>query len=409
LPLPAPDEVRAEIRAILAEQPHEVFARLAGERGQVLADDERRAFARQALARLIARVEVSNNRWNTLSEVCLASPNATAFDADIREPLTVLVGLAERRAWGDALFEVRHLSQRGKTSESVRRAQEWLKRLREREQQEGDRDSLQVRREVHTALAGIVDLGREGEALAVLQEGLRGGDLSGVAATDLPSRLHDEVQGLRGLKKVQELAGESRLNAGEIAALKQSLDSFTRSLRIVPEADTSFRKRILQDLAVRHLLQGHTAEYRALMPTDGSPQEAARLLRDLKALTLGKGEVVTTAARQTIAGNVAEPPAGVRAVLPESSRKNWRPPQARATTDRSPLEKAVEAGALLRERIQTDLTGERIKQEERTTEVHRSLEAAQRHLREREASDDKRLTALKEQAERAVEAKNQAK
>ncbi|HWG43385.1 MAG TPA: hypothetical protein VN688_11420 [Gemmataceae bacterium] len=398
LPPPNPVQVRVEMQNLLATQPHEVFTRLNSDRGQALTAAERLDLARQAITRLAARVQVSNNRWVTLTEVRSArsaTQNATAFDPAIRESLNVLVRLAENRALADAVFEVHHLADRAAWSEVVRRGQEWEKRLRGLDPWGVNKSTVQTRREVHAALAGLVRCGREREALDALQEGLQTDHLDSVTAANLPPRLHDGVQGLRGLKKVRELAGESRLRPAEITVLKQNLDAFTKSLRLLPDADAALSAKILQDLAIRHFLEGHPAEYRALMPVDGPADHAARLLRDIKALTLGKGEVVTAPARQALAGKANDIPAGIRSLLSEEACKKWRAPRrGDATVEQTPLAKAAQVGETLRLQIETNLKTERITQEERTKGASQKIESAQRRLQEQEEADGKRLAEM---------------
>jgi hypothetical protein len=410
MPPPNPAQVRVEMQNLLATQPQEVFARLNGDRGQALPPQERLDLARQAVARLAARVEVSNNRWTTLMEVRSAGQNAEAFDPAIRDNLSLLARLAENRALADALFEVRHLEQRGSWSEVVRRGQEWQKRLRGLEQWGLDKQTVQTRRDVHEAVVGLVRSGREREALDALREGLRTDNFESVAVTNLPPRLHDGVQGLRGLKVVRELAAESRLNAREITVLKQNVDVFTKSLRLLPDVDATLGAKVLQDLAVRHFLEGHTAEYRALMPADGPADHASRLLRDMKALTLGKGEVATAPARQALAGKANDIPAGIRSLLPEDARKNWRAPmRGSATGSPTPLAKAAQVGEMLQVQIETNLKAERITQEKRAKEAYQQIESAQRYLQEREEADGKRLAELvaaqKKQTEQKLDPK----
>ncbi len=191
------------------------------------------------------------------------------------------------------------------------------------------------------------------------------------------------------------MAAESRLDAREVARLKESLDSFTKGLRTLPDADATLGARILQDLAVRHILEGHAYEYRALMPVDGPADRAAELLRDMKALSLGEGEVVTAPARQALTDKAGDIPAGIRPLLPEAARKNWHPPTSRsAKADKSPLAKADRAGVELRTRIETDLKTERITQAERAKESRERLTKAQRRLQEQEEADGKRLAEL---------------
>lgn len=401
-----PAQLRADIKVMLTTQPQDVFARLNGVGPLVLTPQERDDFARQAVERLATRVEVSNNPWATLTEARTAVENAAGFDPLVSTDLGVLAALAERRALADAVFEMRHLAERGSWSEVVRRGQEWRKRLRELNNEVG-RHALQTRTEVHGAIAGLVRIGQEREALDALQVTLRGGDLSKVPVTNLSPRLHDAIVGLRGLKTVRDLAGEARLSAAEIATLKEGVASFAKSLRALPDADETLGARVLQELAVRHLLQGHAAEYRALMPADAPADQAARLLHDMKALALGQGAVVTAAARQSLPakrGNSDEPPPGIRAIMPESARKDWRAPTDGGTKkEASPLEKAAVVGEILRGRIETDAKMERISWQGRAKDARQNIETAQQHLRGLEEADDKRLAEVADGLGRPLE------
>lgn len=401
-----PAKVRAEIKALLTTQPHDVFGRLNSVGLSVLTPQERDDFARQAVERLATRVEVSNNSWATLTEVRMAVENAAAFDPLVGTDLGMLAALAERRALADAVFEMRHLAERGSWGEVVRRGQEWRKRLRE-VNNEVSRESLQKRTQVHGAIASLVRIGQERDALDTLEAAWRSGDLSRVSVTNLSPRLHDEIVGLRGLRTVRDLAGEARLNAAEITTLKESIASFMKSLRALPDADETLGARILQELAVRHLLQGHAAEYRALMPADAPADEAARLLRDMKALALGQGAIVTDAGRQALpakGGKADEPPPGIRAIIPESVRKDWRAPtQDGMKKEPSPLEKAALAGEILRGQIETNAKKERISWQGRAKDARQSIETAQQHLRGLEEADDKQLAEVADGLGRPLE------
>jgi hypothetical protein len=178
-----------------------------------------------------------------------------------------------------------------------------------------------------------------------------------------------------------------------------------KGLRTLPDTEPTLGSAILQDLAVRHLLAGHTQEYRALMPADGPADHADRLLRDLKALTLGKGEVVTAPARQAVSEKGTEPPPGIRVLLPDAARKNWRSPmQSSASAGLSPLDKATAAGQTLRSRIETDLKSERITQGDRAKEARGRIESAQRRLQERDEADGKRFAEIEAELGRPLKA-----
>ena len=406
VPPKSPEQVRNEMRNTLDRNPHEVFPRL-NSQAQVLPWEERVKLANEAAARLATRVEVSTNRWDTLNEVLKARQDAESFDPALAADLGVLAGVAERRVLADIVFEVGHLAEGGRWEETVRRGQEWQKRLRQLYQERTDGQSLRTHRDTLEPLAAVIRLGQERAALDALQEALRTGGVERATATDLPAALHDDVEGLRGLKAVRDLADEKRLAPREIASLKQSLDAFLKVQRTLPDADAALGGKLLQELAVRHLLQGHTTEYRALMPPDGPADHAAVLLRDVKALALGKGEVVTAPARAVLmeVDKQAEPPAGIRAIIPEEGRKNWRSPALGTKAEASALEKAGLIGKTVRTRIETNLESERITLADRAKEGQRRLTGARRRLQEREEADGKRRSEVESLLGRPVEAR----
>jgi tetratricopeptide (TPR) repeat protein len=178
--------------------------------------------------------------------------------------------------------------------------------------------------------------------------------------------------------------------------------------------------RLQQELAVKAFLEGHTAQARDLLPESGPSEHAANLLRDMKALVLGQGEVVSDPARGVLdpkpgAGAAAPrgPPPGLQPLLPEGSRDGWRPqlkesaladlpPTEVAKLAELPPEKAAErldslppqqAAKLLEQPLRRQLDAA-LKAESRVAEAHqleslKALQALRQQTNQQDQEDEK--------------------
>jgi hypothetical protein len=404
VPRPSPVEVRGEIRGILNTQPHEVFGQLGGERGQVLPAAERVQIARQAVNRLAVQVEAAKDPRQALAQVRTAGQNAGNLDAAVRRDLQTLARVAEQRVLTQATGEVRLTLERGQWPEAARLGESRLRQVRELGPEA-------ARHEAVGTLAEVVRVGRAQEALGRLQEGLRTGALDKVPAEQLPGRLRDGVEGLRGLEAVREIAARRVLTVGDAAALRRNLALFEKAARALPDADLTLGGRILQDLAMRQFLEGRTAEYRALMPADGPPDHAAQLLRDMKALALGQGEVATWPAKRALPAEPGKggdaprgPPPGLKPLLPEGPRDGWRPVvRESARAEMPPLEKAAQTGKALRAKVETDLKAEQTALDTQTKQAREHLQTVNQRLEERAKVDAQRMSEVETVLARKLE------
>src|SRR5262249_47559875 len=96
------------------------------------------------------------------------------------------------------------------------------------------------------------------------------------------------------------------------------------------------------------------------LPADLPTEVAVGMLRDLKALATGQGEVSTTAGRAALPPGEPRLPAGLKPLLPEGSDKGWRPPvQGKASEGLPPLEEVTQQVGKLRDNLLVRLEKER--------------------------------------------------
>src|SRR5262249_18594596 len=136
----------------------------------------------------------------------------------------------------------------------------------------------------------------------------------------LPAELQPAVRGLKGLAELQAHVEGRPDGPPDVAALRRSVADLRAGL-----GRDGLVGRVLQDLALRTGLEGYGGEAGALLPAGGELRPAAGLLRDLKALVLGEGEVGTAPARQAAGPQANEPPPGPRLLQPEGEAGGWRP------------------------------------------------------------------------------------
>src|SRR5207248_4875775 len=117
-------------------------------------------------------------------------------------------------------------------------------------------------------------------------------------------------------------------------------------------ADPALGGRLRQGFAVQLFLAGRPAEARAMLPAEGSPAEAETLLRDVKTLIAGQGELRTWPARRLIAARSAgdDIPPGLRMLLPEETATTWKS-QLREASDPTALDELAALEKPQRERI----------------------------------------------------------
>src|SRR5262249_14492668 len=115
--------------------------------------------------------------------------------------------------------------------------------------------------------------------------------------------------------------------------------------------------------------EGFPAEGKALMPDDGPPEHAARLLRDLQALVVGEGTVGTWPARRALAiakptegSDKCMPAPGVALLVPTDKVKSWWDFRELAEDPQegvAPLDEALRLEEKFRKQLQTRIDPER--------------------------------------------------
>jgi hypothetical protein len=165
---------------------------------------------------------------------------------------------------------------------------------------------------------------------------------------------------------------------------------------------------ILQDLAVKALLEGHPEAARQLLPQGGPPEHAGSLLRDLKAMALGRGEVSTWPAERALATEPGRgvdaprgPPPGLRTLIPEGEAAGWRPP-VREGSGLPPLEQAATLQKPLIERAEGGLKQQRSAVEGRATRTFHHVHTLREQVEQMQDRDRERIAGLQRLLQREL-------
>jgi hypothetical protein len=180
---------------------------------------------------------------------------------------------------------------------------------------------------------------------------------------------------------VLEQAARTPLTAAQASALRDT----AASLRNRSETP-ALGRRAQRELAVKAFLDGcpdmatellEAGDLKGKSPPPEDQAACAALLRDVKVMVAGEGEVTTWPAGAAVApqggGGPRAPPPGVALLLPEAEARGWRlPVREKASADLPPLPEAlaeqVEAG---RQRLQATLKSQRRAWEGRRTQAIR--------------------------------------
>lgn len=182
--------------------------------------------------------------------------------------------------------------------------------------------------------------------------------VSGSRAVEESSRFRQEMRYGVALKRSESFAvadpgivtqfrGESDRHFRRMSAVSDLRDAAQGDIepatyKVLPERLKVFRDlggnslladRLGEELAVRALLGGHFKEARLLVPQGGPSEHAGHLLRDIKAILTGKGEVVTEPGRKAVedqavadqGGGKRRPPPGRGLLVPENPGDEWKP------------------------------------------------------------------------------------
>jgi hypothetical protein len=251
---------------------------------------------------------------------------------------------------------------------------------------------------LQTTLSGL-----EGLKPRAVAEGL-----AGIPRATLSSRMARQLDCMRGLAELQEMAAQKWANAPEVARIKASVGRFERGLVEIEGSDLNLGKKVLQDLAVKALLEGHADAALKLLPEGGPGEHAAALLRDLKALALGEGKVETWPGKATATepGQTPmspRPPPGLEPLIPEAGRNGWKPPvKDRGTGDLPPLQKAETVGATIRTQAEKTVPVEKAALDARAAETRKALTALHERIMAPELADRRRLAAVEAELDRRL-------
>jgi hypothetical protein len=418
-PRVTPDTVRRDFNQHIQANPVEALRGL-GRNGNVLQPQERTALAVRGVDQLAVKVE-TGDALTSLREVRAARQGIEGLDPSVGRSLDALARVAERRVLDEGVCQVQELARGGRWVEAGGRAGEANRNLNE--VGPGSPENKAARAAVQDALARTAEVGQHRASLdglaKWLEAGLPGTDPArqGVQLRDLPEPLRVSVEGMRAAADLRETAAGRWVQPPDAARLRASVASLERALAQTPEADATLGKRVLQDLAVKALLEGHSAEFSKLWPADGPADHAADLLRDMKALTLGEGKVETWPAGRALAadpvaggdGNRGPPPA-LKPLVPEAARAGWRPPvREPARSDLPPVEKAAALIRPLRERAVTEAKANREQLEPALRETGERVATARQLLLQLEAADRKRLAEVEAVLDRPLEPAERAR
>jgi hypothetical protein len=398
-------------RGIIAERPAEALRLINGAEGFALAGPERASLNREAIGRLAQKAEINPDPVAALREINQARRDQAAFEPGVRRSLEVLSVAGERRLLDTGLTEVRQLVEREDWAQATTRADSWRESLKGVEQQGTSAEFQRNEADARQALGQVAEVGRQVSALTRVKVGLDAlaenrlaegtGSLRGVTATDLPATLRGPVEGLQALGEVRQ-AAEPWKKAPDGAALREQVNKALKALEEVPGFETRLRGEILQDLAVKAFLEGHPDAYRELMPADGSPEHAALLLRDLKALATGTGKVETWSGEKAVPSAPGKgpasprgPPAGLEPLIPEGARAGWTPPvRESARADLPALEKTGELGNTLLERVKETVSNERQPLNTRAEQAKSQLRSLQERVQAPERAEREKRTEV---------------
>jgi hypothetical protein len=418
-------QVRAQLRELLPNKPVRVFEQLRGDDGRILGQAGKIALAREAFVRIAEGAETTSKPVEGLVEARSARSQASRLPdlpADVRAGLERVAQGLERRVLVERLHEVGLAAERGQWAEVAQKARQGLGELNDpRLSQAGAQDSAEFRVgrvEVKQLLGEAGALAERMAALGHVETALKGLDpakpgesaraLGKVDQANLPAALRRQTEALRGLAELKEAMGQKWARAPDVAGLKQSVARLERGLADLPGADASLGKQVLQDLAVKAVLEGHAAEALKLLPEGGPAEHAGNLLRDLKALALGEGKVETAPAQAALgepgkgpAG--ARPPPGLEPLIPEGARESWRPPvKESAKADLPPMQQAEKAGAAVREKVEKGLPAQRSALEKEATQTRQKISTTWNRVMAPERAERRQLAAVENELDRKL-------
>jgi hypothetical protein len=346
-------------------------------RNKVLSRYEHQFTIQESLNELARSVPTSRDPWANAQAVKGLQAPAESFSPAERAQLSAINARLQREVVQRGVAEVVELGTRGNVTPTRVAAREWLTadaRLFAGREAQLPAEHATVRKSlqaIETSLQQVEGLGRLEAAVRLEREPAARflEAFNGVEKQALSPELRQVADGLRGLAELRTQTETPWKEPPNVAVLKRSVDAFERGLagRTSEPGSSNLSGRLRQDLAMKAFFEGHVQAARELWPANGSPEHAANLLRDMKALVTGQGEVTTEAGRQGLppasnqgGGKPPGPPPGLKFLLPEEPGDGWRPPvRGKATEGLPPLQEAARLAEPLQEAVAEQLPRER--------------------------------------------------
>jgi hypothetical protein len=358
--------------------------------GNVLSPAQQVALARVGVRALAQRVFSAPDARVALGEVRVAR-DGPRMGPNFERALHAMEAHLQERIFIKSVKEVIRAGEEGR----------WVKA--------GEEAQAQLRQsppgpEGKKVLAEVVQVGKQAESMTRLETALKKVDwnrpadvataLQKVDLDHLPAKLQAPLRNLRDLAELRVESVRPWREGPDVAGLKQKVGSLRAA-----GCESHLADSVLLDLGAKAFLDGFPAEARALLPDFAPADRAGPVLRDLKALVLGKGEVQTGVVRQAVeawAGEGREPPPGLRPLLPEGPTAGWRPRVSEAArADLPPLEKAAaQIEKPLRQRVKNTQPVHRfILEWHKATALHH-VHQLHRHVVQQGSDDDKEIKEL---------------
>jgi hypothetical protein len=379
----------------------EVF-RILSEKKEQLGLDKRTELARQAINEFASRLEGSKSPDSDLRRIQDAELRARGLgDNYVDLALAALQAWVEQQQLNRDLQAIGDFAKKGEWT----RASSQIARL--------NHNIIPVA--VKKALDGVIQVSHHHANSERLQAALEMGAknrpfemaeaLPAVDVEVFPVPLRDWVRGLRGLTQLWATAERRWYQAPNIARLKQQFADF-RAEPLHADLDV----RLQQELAAKLFLEGFPKEARELLPSTGPVVNSADLLRDMRALVLGRGEVTTWPVQQVLKaefdsdGVKGRPaPPGVSVLIPASEWSSWQAPVlGPRTSGGSSLDQLARLEKPLRDKIASSLQKERQVGRQRGTAVAQEIQTLLQQRRQSADEDAQLFLSLETQLQRKL-------
>jgi hypothetical protein len=266
---------------------------------------------------------------------------------------------------------------------------------------------------VKKAVEELVQVGERTLGLEQLQTALKTAEKNHPAETasilrpmnvdTFSSPLRDSVRSWRGMTEIMAAASRKEQAAPYVAGFKQYFADLEAG-----SGAHDLALRLQQEMAVKLFLDGFPQAARELLPEKAPASHGVSLLRDLKALVLGQGEVSTWPAVRTSpsaggSGTAASVlPSGLRNLIPESQWASWNPPARRPASPLNTLDELTALEKPLRDRITAGLQQELNAAQQRRTAALKQVQDLLAQNRQASADDSELFRDLESQLGRKL-------